>query len=83
MAHKKAAGKTKQHKRPDGKRLGLKAHSGQKVKKGSILVRQRGTKLHPGKGVSMGRDHTLFALMPGVVTFSQRLGKKVISIISN
>lgn len=80
MAKKKQGGKTAQHKRPDGKRLGVKVTHGQTVKTGMVLMRQRGTKFHPGSGVGLGRDHTLFALKDGIVEFGQKLSKKKISI---
>jgi len=82
MAKKKAGGKTTQHKRPAGKRLGVKVSEGEKVYKGNVLVRQRGTKIHPGKNVEVGRDHTLYALAEGKVTFSQKFGKKVLNVIT-
>jgi large subunit ribosomal protein L27 len=75
MAHKKGGGATSQHKDSAGKRLGLKRASGQTVKCGTIIVRQRGTKFYPGKNVGIGRDHTLFALIEGLVKFVKR-GKK-------
>ncbi|MGB6839180.1 MAG: 50S ribosomal protein L27 [Microgenomates group bacterium] len=81
MAKKKQAGKLKQHKRPKGKRLGVKVAHGQTVATGMVLVRQRGTKLHAGSGVGVGRGHTLFALKDGVVEFGQKLGKKQLSIV--
>lgn len=80
MSTHKAAGKTKQHTSPAGKRLGIKVAHGQKVKSGSILVRQRGSKFHSGKGTKLGRDFTLFAIVEGTVNFGKRLGKKVISV---
>lgn len=81
MAHKKAAGKLTQQTRPRPKYLGLKVSGGQKVISGSILVRQRGTKVKAGDGVKVGRDHTLFAVKQGVVKFSDRMGNKQVSII--
>ncbi len=81
MAHKKQAGKLKQHKRTKAKYLGLKVSSGQRVKSGNILVRQRGMEIHPGSGVKRGRDFTLFAIKDGVVKFRERLGKKEISVV--
>ncbi len=81
MAKKKAGGKTAQHKRPTGKRLGVKVAHGETVKTGMVLMRQRGTKFHAGFGVGLGRDHTLFALKDGMVEFGQKLGKKKISIV--
>ena len=80
MSKKKAAGKLKQQKRPQPKYLGVKVADGQKISSGSILVRQRGTKFDAGVGVKVGRDHTLFAIKKGVVKFSDRLGKKQVSI---
>lgn len=82
MAKKKAGGKTRQKTPRVGKRLGVKIFGGQKVRAGNILIRQRGTKFHPGEGVGMGRDHTLFALREGILKFKKRLGKKVVSIVS-
>ena len=81
MAKKKAGGKTTQHVSPAGKRLGLKVGAGQNVTAGSILIRQKGKLVLAGLGVKMGRDHTLFALKNGVVTFGKKLGKKMISVI--
>lgn len=81
MAHKKAAGKARQHQRPEGKRLGVKVADGQSVASGEILVRQRGTVFHAGDGVKVGRDHTLYSVLGGVVKFGQKLGKKRVSVI--
>lgn len=72
MAKKKAAGKVSQQGPRAGKRLGVKVSGGQPVLTGMILVRQRGTKFHPGRNVGVGRDHSLFALMNGVVNFRNR-----------
>ncbi len=83
MAHKKAGGTTRQQSPRPGKRLGIKIFGGQIIRNGQIIVRQRGTKFHPGEGVGVGRDHTLFALRDGLVQFKQRLGKKVVSIVKN
>ncbi|CAN5359747.1 50S ribosomal protein L27 [soil metagenome] len=80
MSHHKAAGKTKQHTSPAGKRLGVKVSGGETVKSGSILVRQRGTHFSSGKGTKLGRDHTVFAILPGIVKFTQKLGKKYITV---
>lgn len=71
MAHKKGQGSTRNGRDSHSKRLGLKVGAGQLVKGGSILVRQRGTKWHPGKNVGRGTDDTLFALEDGIVTFRQ------------
>ena len=80
MAHKKAGGKTRQQSPRPGKRLGVKMYGGQKVAAGNIIIRQRGTKFHPGEGVGIGRDHTLFALKDGVVQFKKRLGKQIVFV---
>jgi len=80
MAHGKTKGKTRQQKPRAGKRRGVKIFGGQKVKAGNIIVRQKGTKFHPGEGVGMGRDFTIFSLKEGEVCFKKRLGKKVIYV---
>ncbi len=80
MSKHKAAGKTRQHVRPEGKRLGVKVASGQKVSVSNILVRQRGTLFAAGKGVKVGRDHSLYAAVTGTVEFGQKLGKKQVSV---
>jgi large subunit ribosomal protein L27 len=80
MSTHKAAGKTKQHVSPEGKRLGVKVSHGEKVTLSSILVRQRGTLYKAGKNVSVGRDHSLYAQVAGVVSFATRLGRKVVSV---
>ncbi|WP_022847650.1 MULTISPECIES: 50S ribosomal protein L27 [unclassified Desulfurobacterium] len=80
MAHKKGMGSTKNGRDTIGKRLGVKRHDGQIVKAGNILVRQRGTSVHPGANVGVGRDYTLFALVDGVVKFERRRNKKVVSV---
>lgn len=72
MAHKKGQGSTRNGRDSNPKYLGVKAFGGQFVKAGSIIVRQRGTKFHPGKNVGMGRDFTLFALVDGYVRFESR-----------
>jgi|TARA_B100000530_G_C15596603_1_gene344664 large subunit ribosomal protein L27 len=69
MAHKKAGGSTRNGRDSESKRLGLKIFGGQKVSAGNIIVRQRGTKFHPGLNVGCGKDHTLFAKADGVVEF--------------
>ncbi len=74
MAHKKGVGSSKNGRESESKRLGVKIFGGQKAIAGNILVRQRGTKHHPGNNVGMGKDHTLFALVEGTVKFSK--GKK-------
>jgi len=72
MAHKKGAGSSRNGRESESKRLGVKIYGGQKAIAGNIIVRQRGTKHHPGKNVGMGRDHTLFALTDGIVTFKKK-----------
>jgi large subunit ribosomal protein L27 len=81
MAHKKAGGSSRNGRDTIGKRRGVKRYAGQVVKAGNILVRQLGTKIHPGNNVGMGRDYTLFALIEGVVKF-ERYGadRKKISV---
>jgi large subunit ribosomal protein L27 len=79
MAHKKGQGSTRNGRDSHSKRLGIKVGSGEPVKAGSILARQRGTKWHPGKNVGKGRDDTLFALSDGVVAF-RKSSKTYISI---
>jgi large subunit ribosomal protein L27 len=74
MAHKKAGGSSRNGRDSAGKRLGVKRFGSQLVKAGSILVRQRGTSIHPGNNVGVGRDYTLFAKIDGIVTF-ERLSK--------
>ncbi len=81
MAHKKAAGSSKNGRDSVGKRLGVKRFGGQEVSAGSILVRQRGTTFHPGNNVGCGKDYTLFALIDGVVKFETKAkGRKQISV---
>ncbi|MFA6471307.1 MAG: 50S ribosomal protein L27 [Candidatus Latescibacterota bacterium] len=83
MAHKKGVGSSRNGRDSDGQRLGVKEFGGQFVTAGSILVRQHGTKFHPGTNVGVGRDYTLFAKIDGKVTF-ERLGKlrKKISVFA-
>ncbi len=76
MAHKKAAGSTKNGRDSIAKRLGVKVFGGQTVKAGNIIIRQRGSKFFAGHNASMGKDHTIFALADGVVNFSERQLKK-------
>ncbi|OGM72764.1 hypothetical protein A3H21_04450 [Candidatus Woesebacteria bacterium RIFCSPLOWO2_12_FULL_42_8] len=68
--------------RPEGKRLGVKVSEGQKVSSGFTLVRQRGTRFHAGQNVKVGRDHTLYSMVSGAVNFSQKLGKRVLSVVA-
>ena len=69
MAHKKGGGRTKNGRDSQSKRLGVKRYAGNMVKAGTILVRQRGTRIHPGNNVGVGRDYTLFALIDGIVKY--------------
>lgn len=82
MAHTKAQGAVKGNRDSIAKRLGVKIYGGQKAKRGSILVRQRGTKFHPGTNVSMGKDFTLFSLIDGIVRFKQLSSKRIIEVIN-
>ena len=75
MAHKKGGGSTRNGRDSRSKRLGVKRYGGQLIKGGTIIVRQRGTRIHPGLNVGRGRDDTLFAMIDGIVTF-ERLDKK-------
>ena len=76
MAHKKGQGSTQNNRDSAGRRLGVKKYGGEAVIAGNIIIRQRGTKVHPGKNVGMGKDHTLFALVDGVVTFERKDKKR-------
>ncbi|MCX5812637.1 MAG: 50S ribosomal protein L27 [Proteobacteria bacterium] len=80
MAHKKAGGSSRNGRDSDGQRLGVKLYGGQRAKAGNIIIRQHGTKIHPGTNVGMGRDYTLFALADGIVTFESRGNRKRVSI---
>lgn len=82
MSHVKAGGAVRQHHQRPGKRLGLKKFGGQKVITGNIILRQRGLRYKPGKGVGVGRDHTIFAMMDGVVQFGKRMGKTVVNVVT-
>jgi len=80
MAHKKGVGSSRNGRDSNCKRLGVKEYAGESVKAGSILIRQRGTKLHPGNNVGIGRDHTLFALVEGQVKFENGGGRRIVSV---
>ena len=81
MAHKKAGGSSRNGRDSESKRLGLKAFGGEQVNAGSILVRQRGTRFHPGANVGIGKDHTLFALEQGAVAFRKKAnGRTYVSV---
>lgn len=83
MAHKKAAGSSSNGRDSNPKYLGTKRYGGELVRAGNIIVRQRGTRFHAGKNVGVGRDHTIFAMIDGIVKFSQggRLNKKYVNIL--
>lgn len=82
MAHKKGVGSSKNGRESESKRLGVKIFGGEAAKAGNILVRQRGTAHHPGENVGMGKDHTLFALIDGVVVFrKKRNNRSFVSIL--
>lgn len=80
MAHKKAGGSSRNGRDSEAKRLGVKRFGGQRVKAGEVLVRQRGTKFHPGFNVGLGRDYTIFSKIDGIVKFERRKGKTVVSV---
>ncbi len=80
MAHKKGGGSSKNNRDSNAKRLGIKRFGGQLIKSGTIIVRQRGTKFHPGENVGIGKDDTLFATKDGEVVFHNRKGRKYASI---
>jgi large subunit ribosomal protein L27 len=82
MAHKKAGGSSRNGRDTAGRRLGIKKSGGQAVECGNIILRQRGTQWHPGNGVGMGRDHTIFAIREGVVQFQTKaLGRTYVSVV--
>jgi len=82
MAHKKAGGSSRNGRDSESKRLGVKLFGGQQARAGNIIIRQRGTKWHAGQNVGMGKDHTLFALTDGCVTFRDgKLGRKFVHIM--
>ena len=78
MAHKKGLGSSKNGRDSQSKRLGVKVFAGQAIHAGGIIVRQRGTKFHPGVGTALGGDDTLFAKVTGLVQFGQRRGKRIV-----
>jgi large subunit ribosomal protein L27 len=82
MAHTKAQGAVKGNRDSIAKRLGVKVYGGQNAIAGNILVRQKGTKFHAGKNVSMGKDYTLFALAAGKVLFKKLYGKKIVEVLN-
>ena len=81
MAHKKAGGSSRNGRDSDGRRLGVKKFGGEAVIPGNIIIRQRGTKYHPGSGVGIGTDHTIFAVVEGKVVFRKKaLGRSFVSV---
>ncbi len=84
MAHKKAGGSTRNGRDSESKRLGVKCFGGQQVAAGNIILRQRGTKFHPGQNVGLGKDYTIFAKIPGVVKFEVKgpKNRKYVSVVS-
>ncbi|MDR3449847.1 MAG: 50S ribosomal protein L27 [Alphaproteobacteria bacterium] len=82
MAHKKAGGSSRNGRDSAGRRLGVKKYGDEQVLGGNILVRQRGTKVHAGDNVAMGKDHTLFATVAGTVKFREKTGKTYVSVVS-
>ena len=84
MAHKKAGGSTRNGRDSESKRLGVKLYGGQVATAGNIIVRQRGTEFHAGKGVGMGKDHTLFAKVDGVIKFEVKgeFNRRYVSVVA-
>ena len=83
MAHKKAGGSSRNGRDSAGRRLGVKKFGGEKVLAGNIIIRQRGTKVHPGENVGIGKDHTLFETSAGVIKFRQKSkGKMFVNVVS-
>ena len=82
MAHKKAGGSSRNGRDSDGRRLGVKMFGGERALAGNILVRQRGTKWHPGANVGCGKDHTLFALSDGTVQFQTKSGRAYVAVVT-
>jgi len=80
MAHKKAGGSSRNGRDSAGRRLGVKKFGGQAVIPGNIIIRQRGTKVHPGENVGIGKDHTIFATIEGKVAFSEKKGRTVVGV---
>ena len=81
MSHVKSGGKVRQHHQRPGKRRGVKKFGGEKVIAGNIILRQKGAVYKPGKGVGIGRDYTIFAMMDGIVTFGKKWGKTVVNVM--
>lgn len=84
MAHKKAGGSSRNGRDSAGQRFGVKKYSGEKVKAGNILIRQKGTQVHPGKNVGLGKDYTIFSKIDGTVTFERfTKNRKRVSVLAN
>ena len=83
MAHKKGAASSRNGRDSESKRLGVKVYGGQQIKAGAIIIRQRGTKVHPGLNVGKGNDDTLFATSEGTVTFHRMRGRRVVSVVTD
>ncbi len=81
MAKKKGGGSTRNGRDSESKRLGVKVFGGQVIEAGSIIVRQRGTRIHPGNNVGVGNDHTLFARVRGEVRYTSRRGRRVVDVV--
>ncbi|HMB12249.1 50S ribosomal protein L27 [Saliniramus sp.] len=81
MAHKKAGGSSRNGRDSEGRRLGVKKFGNERVAAGNIIIRQRGTKVHPGVNVGLGKDHTIFALCEGRVQFGKKLGRSIVSVL--
>ncbi|HEV7617982.1 MAG TPA: 50S ribosomal protein L27 [Burkholderiaceae bacterium] len=83
MAHKKGGGTTRNGRDSESKRLGVKVYGGEAINAGAIIIRQRGTKVHPGENVGMGKDHTLFALIDGKVKFAIKgaLQRQIVTVV--
>lgn len=82
MAHKKGAASSRNGRDSESKRLGVKVYGGQQIKAGAIIIRQRGTRIHPGHNVGKGNDDTLFATSQGTVTFHRMRGRNVVSVVT-
>ncbi len=83
MAHTKSQGKTNQKTNRPGQRRGIKAFGGQKIKTGQIIVRQVGSRFHAGPGTKTGKDFTIYSLRDGIVDFSKKFGKNIISVLKS
>ena len=83
MAHKKGVGSSRNGRDSNGQRRGVKAHAGQLVTAGSILIRQRGTKIHPGRNVGVGKDWTLYALVDGIVSYIPKGSNRTLANVDN